>query len=106
MQARAQREQPVGGGEAETVAFLRALGFADQNIRIQRGSATSAFPGRLVTIEGWIPQPQGFYTLSQIRAFCKFADDQRLQECYITYGSPLKPNTLPSIDETTPIPGR
>src|SRR5689334_8964892 len=56
LQARAQREQPVGGDVNETVAFLRRLGFEDRNIRIQRLPADHWFPGRLATIQAWIPQ--------------------------------------------------
>jgi hypothetical protein len=103
LQARAAREQPIGGGEAETVAFLRSLGFPDQHIRIQHFAAPDPRAGRLARIEGWIPQQEVFYNLTQIRAYCKFDESSRLLECPITRGGPLRPNTSPNIDETTPV---
>lgn len=104
LQARAAREQPIGGGEAETVAFLRSLGFPDQHIRIQRFSATDLRAGRLFVILGWIPQPEGFYRRTQILAYCAFDDAGQLAECSILRGTPQSPNTSPSIAETTPVP--
>lgn len=106
LQARAAREQPIGGGEAETVAFLRSLGFPDQHIRIQHFAASDPRAGRLFYILGWIPQREGFYSLTQIQAFCKFDESSRLTECPIVHGTSLKPNTSPSIVETTPAPIR
>lgn len=103
LQARAAREQPIGGGEAETVAFLRGLGFPDQHIRIQRYAAPDPWAGRIARIEGWIPQPEGFYRLTQIRAHCDFDNATRLTGCSIVHGTALKPNTSPSIVETTPV---
>lgn len=104
LQARAAREQPIGGGEAETVAFLRSLGFEDQHIRIQRYAPDDPRAGRLARILGWIPQPKGIYKLTQIRAYCDFDDGAHLTECSILYGTELDPNTSPRIVETTPAP--
>jgi hypothetical protein len=107
LQARAQREQPVGGGEAETVTFLRSLGFEDRHILIERGSASSAFPGRLFSIQGWIPQPQCCLQPRQIRALCIFDNTGRLTSCNISgRGSPLAPSTSGSFVQTTPAPAR
>ena len=50
LRARAAQEQPVGGGEGETVAFLRSLGFEDRNIRIQHFAATDPRAGRLFAL--------------------------------------------------------
>jgi hypothetical protein len=103
-QERAWKEQPVGGGETETVAFLRSLGFEDQNIRIRRYRADDVFAGRLVTILAWIPQGRGNIRPATITAFCKFANDERLSGCDITRADPkLSPNTF---DESTPVPAR
>ncbi len=104
LQARAQREQPIGGGEAETVAFLRSLDFEDRNIRVKRYAATDLRAGRLASIEAWIPQRQGFYLPSQVRAYCKFTAADRLEECSITLGGPLKPETSGNLTESTPVP--
>jgi hypothetical protein len=104
LQARAQREQPVGGTLDETVAFLRTLGFEERYIRIRRYPATHPFSGRLARIEAWIPQRYGFYGPSQILAYCKFAAAERLEECAITRGGPLEPDASGNIVETTPMP--
>ena len=98
LQARAQRDQPVGGGEAETVAFLRSLGFENHHILIESGERT-------YTIEGWIPQPRCCLQPRQIRAYCKFDDRGGLEVCTISgRGSPLEPRPPGSIVERTPIP--
>lgn len=104
LQARAARNQPTGGGEAETVVFLRALGFPDQHIRIKHFAATDLRAGRLSYIKAWIPQRQLFYRRSQVQASCRFGDDGRLAECYIGLSATgLDPDTSPNIVETTPV---
>ncbi len=100
MQARAQREQPVGKGEAETVAFLRALGFRDENIRIARFAAPDPRAGQLIVIQGWIPQRPRFQRPDHIRAFCQF-DIGALKECSIQREDPL---FTTSWIESTPAP--
>jgi hypothetical protein len=105
LQARAQREQPVGGGEAETITYLRKLGFENQHILIRRLSAPNALPNQLVAIEGWIPQPRCCLQPQQIRAYCTFDQFQRLRACTINIrGSPLEPSASGNFTESTPVP--
>jgi hypothetical protein len=105
LQARAEREQPVGGGEAETVAFLRSLGFEDRHILLRRVSVPGYSPNRLSSIEGWIPQPRCCLQPRQIRASCWFDGSQRLKHCTITgRGSPLVPSDSGNWSQSTPVP--
>jgi hypothetical protein len=109
MQARAQREQPVGKGEAETVAFLRALGFPDENIRIARiaptdlrtGAAPDPRAGQLIVIQGWIPQRPRFARPDHVRAFCQFDPGDYLEQCSIQREDP---QFITRWAESTPVP--
>ena len=42
----------MGGSEADTVAFLRRLGFENRYMLIERAGASSVHPGRLSAIRG------------------------------------------------------
>jgi hypothetical protein len=100
LQARAAQEQPVGGTEAETLAFLRSLGFKNQDIRIKRHADT----GKLAEINGQLPPPERARSPERILAHCSFDQFARLQKCYIWYHRFMSPNTSPYFTETTPAP--
>ena len=92
LQRRVDVDQPIGGTEEETLAFLRDLGIADENLRL------IIFLGRLERINGWFPQPQHpFASRSyplRIEVECIFTDARRLRECRVygsSYGDPDTP---------------
>ena len=106
LRERAHREQPIGRGEADTVAFLRSLGFEDRNIRIQRATAPGTSASRLLSIQGWIPQRTRFYFPNQVIASCRFTPGERLEECSFYRSGHPQPNSSEYIIEVTPVPAR